>query len=122
MVNWLDDGSAFIVAPEALNKFYVKGFSGKLGVTWMTKEDRLHEIEDYCCFLQKVYDEVTSGIPEKVEITLLGFSQGCRWAAIKKPRISKQFFARAEFLLILIWEMKRIFTIRSPAQNIDRPS
>ncbi|MES2619454.1 MAG: phospholipase, partial [Bacteroidota bacterium] len=37
----------FIIAPEALNRFYLKATAGLVGATWMTKEDRLNEIKDY---------------------------------------------------------------------------
>ena len=42
------------VAPEALNRYYVKGSSGHVGASWMTKEERLDEINDYVNYLDKV--------------------------------------------------------------------
>src|SRR5688500_9204944 len=42
----IDDGTRLIVAPEALNRFYVEAVPGvhgpdsKVGATWMTREDR----------------------------------------------------------------------------------
>ena len=48
----LDDGTRLIVAPEALDRFYVDRttFTGagqaRVAATWMTKEDRLAEIAD----------------------------------------------------------------------------
>ena len=73
-----------IVAPEALNRFYWKGFGGRIGATWMTKEDRLNEIKDYINFLNMVYSEVMCNFSTKpTKISVLGFSQGaataCRW-------------------------------------------
>lgn len=87
----LDDGTRLIVAPEALNRFYVEqrpgphGPDSKVGATWMTREDRLHEIEDYVGYLDTLSDEIFRSIPrEKVALTVLGFSQGvatvARWA------------------------------------------
>ena len=67
----------FIVAPEALSRFYLKGTDGKVGATWMTKEDRLHEIRDYINYLNALHDEIFSSLPgERVRLVVLGFSQG----------------------------------------------
>ncbi len=87
----LDDGSRLIVAPEALNRFYVEqkpgphGPDSKVGATWMTREDRLREIEDYVGYLDTLSDEIFRTISRStVSLTVLGFSQGvatvARWA------------------------------------------
>ncbi|TSA27181.1 MAG: hypothetical protein D4R68_06065 [Ignavibacteriales bacterium] len=86
--------TALIIAPEALNKFYIKGFSGKVGSTWMTKEDRENEIKDYVNYLDSVYDDVIKfGLLSKTKITVLGFSQGttaaCRWISKGKSKIDR---------------------------------
>jgi predicted esterase len=51
----------------------------------MTREDRLHEIEDYLGYLELLHDEVQKTLPRPVPVTALGFSQGVatatRWAA-----------------------------------------
>src|SRR3546814_5982443 len=52
----LDDGTRLIVAPEALSRFYleVKGRThaeSPVGASWMTREDRLSEIDDYVAYL-----------------------------------------------------------------------
>ncbi len=53
-----------IVAPEALNKFYhVSGETGRrdgrrVGATWMTREDRDVEIDDYVTYLDNVAESV----------------------------------------------------------------
>lgn len=72
----LDDGSHLIVAPEGLSKYYLKGFSGRVGATWMTKEDRLNDIDNYLQYLKAVYGEVRKQLKEEVKVTLFGFSQG----------------------------------------------
>ena len=36
----------FIIAPEGFNKFYINGYSGRVGANWMTKEKRIDEIEN----------------------------------------------------------------------------
>lgn len=77
----LNDGNNFIVSPEALNKFYLKGFSGRIGATWMTKEERESEIKDYVNFLDSVYTTLLNNINlNSIKINLLGFSQGAHTA------------------------------------------
>lgn len=72
----LDNGQHLIIAPEGLSKYYLKGFTGRVGATWMTKEDRLNDITNYLTYLEAVYDEVRSQLAKDVKITLFGFSQG----------------------------------------------
>ena len=85
----LANGKTAIVAPEALSRFYTKGFFGKVGATWMTKEDRLAEIADYVNYLQQLIEEIKTLLSNNIRIHILGFSQGCatvcRWVTIKKP-------------------------------------
>jgi predicted esterase len=71
-----------ILAPEALSRSYVSGSYGKVGASWMTKEDRINEIKDYIAYLNElVKAHLRKVSPEK--IIVLGFSQGgataCRW-------------------------------------------
>ncbi|MGJ3235068.1 alpha/beta hydrolase [Marivirga sp.] len=72
-----------VIAPGGLSRFYLEGFSGRVGSTWMTKEERLLDIENYINYLNSVAPEVLNSAPKDVRITLLGFSQGsatvCRW-------------------------------------------
>lgn len=88
----LDDGNTVVVAPEALSLFYLnrwaaeKGEARKVGATWMTRENRLSEIDDYVGYLDTLYDHIFEKIVRSdVHFTALGFSQGAatvsRWAA-----------------------------------------
>lgn len=82
----LDDGSRYIVAPEALSRFYLGSPGERVGATWMTREDRLAEIADYVAYLDQIQERVFAVVPrEKVTVTVLGFSQGAitasRWLA-----------------------------------------
>ncbi len=82
-----------LVAPEALNRFYVDRESSgstaeaSVGATWMTREDRDAEIADYVDLLDAVHGETAAGA---ARLTVLGFSQGvataCRWIASGKVR------------------------------------
>lgn len=72
-----------IIAPGGLSKFYMEGFSGRVGATWMTKEERLIDIENYIQYLNQVAETVFNQLQNIPKVTLLGFSQGsatvCRW-------------------------------------------
>ena len=88
----LNNGKNLIVAPEALHRFYTTGFSGRVGASWMTKEERLDDINDYVNFIDAVYNEVIAQLKNKnVKINVLGFSQStatvCRWLAQKNKRV-----------------------------------
>ncbi|MDZ4714460.1 MAG: alpha/beta hydrolase [Cytophagales bacterium] len=79
----------FIIAPEGLSRFYLSELTdvgrrdNKVGATWMTRENRLMDIENYIRYLDSVFEQEL-GTMAKLPITLFGFSQGCatvcRWA------------------------------------------
>ncbi|WP_324677707.1 phospholipase [Hymenobacter sp. GOD-10R] len=77
------DPTLVIVAPEGLSKFYLNGTSGRIGATWMTREDRLTEIADYVSYLNQLATKILTLCPPEVAVTVLGFSQGAatvsRW-------------------------------------------
>ncbi len=78
------DATTCVIAPEGLSRFYLDGKWDRVGATWMTKEDRLHEIEDYLQYLDGLYQTTVGQLKHTPEIILLGFSQGTatawRWA------------------------------------------
>jgi predicted esterase len=84
----LDDGTRLIIVPEALSRFYLDESAGTVGASWMTREDRGTEIEDYVQWLDAALEAVTAGFPP-CPVHVLGFSQGCasacRW--IERGRI-----------------------------------
>ena len=81
----LNDGRHLIIAPEGLSRFYLKGFSGRVGATWMTREEREVDIHNYLQYLNALGNHILQQLPPSVNKTLLGFSQGAatasRWAA-----------------------------------------
>ena len=94
------DPSRVIVAPEALSRYYVSSEPGfhskeaKVGATWMTREDRENEINDYVGYLDALYDEILSPLRrEDVSVTVLGFSQGGatanRWVTRGHVRVNR---------------------------------
>ncbi len=87
--NHLNDNT-FVLAPEALSRFYWNEKTGQSGASWMTKNDREYEILDYCNYLQKLYEIFLPKIPTNCKIIVLGFSQGgataMRWLILNKPK------------------------------------
>ena len=82
-----------LVAPEALSRFYPGGAGhsrSAVGASWMTREDREHEVADYVRYLDAVCAEVLAAIAPPPRVHLLGFSQGvataARWAACGQIR------------------------------------
>ncbi len=78
----LEDG-LLIAAPEGLSRFYTDEAHTRVGATWMTREDREHEIRDQSTYLDALVAELlkhTGSVP----VHVLGFSQGvptaCRWS------------------------------------------
>ena len=88
----LDPHKHFVIAPEGLSRFYLPGHQ-RVGATWMTKEDRLHEIEDYLAYLNQIYEAWSQKIPRDATSTVLGFSQGVatavRWVYDQKIQFDK---------------------------------
>lgn len=91
----LASGSRLIVVPEALSRFYLDALeqgadSRRVGATWMTREDREHEITDYVEYLDAVHRAILDEVPPDVRVHVLGFSQGVatvvRWVALGAVR------------------------------------
>ena len=79
-----------VIVPEALNKFYWNGMNGRVVASWMTKDDRESEIEDYINYLNQVYEMIKEK-NKNVKIIAFGFSQGSstisRWISQKNYKI-----------------------------------
>lgn len=69
----LDPETNFIIAPQGLSKYYLDGVYGRVGASWMTKEDRLTEIENQYSYIDAVLDQFD--IRDK-KLIYFGFSQG----------------------------------------------
>ena len=69
-----------VVAPEGLHRYYREGYSGRVGASWMTKEDRLSDIADYVGFLDDLYNHLEVHVGD-AEWRVVGFSQGAATAA-----------------------------------------
>jgi predicted esterase len=86
----LENPETCVIAPEGLSRFYLEDVTkrsqsgnNKVGATWMTRENRLMDIENYLTYLNSIFRKE---IPNSFsgQITLFGFSQGgatvSRWA------------------------------------------
>jgi predicted esterase len=91
---------ALIVAPEALNRFYLLGVDKApardrpVGATWMTREDRASEIADYVEYLDALYDDVAAeAVADGAVVNVVGFSQGAatatRWVTHGRSTVNR---------------------------------
>lgn len=71
-----------VVAPEGLSRFYVDGPTSheQVGASWMTREERSHEIEDYVAYLDAVVRRLRS-VTDPPTVRVVGFSQGAATAS-----------------------------------------
>ncbi len=76
----LDNGTRIVYAPEGLSRYYLEGFTGRVGATWMTREDRENDIINYITYLDQLYESEAATWPENVRIHVIGFSQGAATA------------------------------------------
>lgn len=94
----LDPEKNFIIAPQGLSKYYLEGVYGRVGASWMTKEDRLIEIENQYSYIDAVLKQFDlSG----KELVYFGFSQGTatmgRYAAHAKIPFNKMIIWAGTF-------------------------
>lgn len=76
--------NTLIIAPEALNRFYIDSNYGRVGASWMTKDERQTDIDENISYLNGLIDKINKEIGHsRFKINVLGFSQGgataCRW-------------------------------------------
>lgn len=87
----------YVLAPEGLSRFYLSELTNagradnRVGATWMTRENRLMDIDNYTRYLDAVFAKELAGT--SLPVTLLGFSQGCatvcRWATHGRLRFDR---------------------------------
>lgn len=88
----------YVIAPEGLSRFYLeKGqltgrANDRVGASWMTRENRLADIENYLTYLNTLFDS-TAGRHNQIPMTVLGFSQGAatasRWVTDGKIKFDR---------------------------------
>lgn len=95
----ITERNCVVVAPEGLSRFYLEdvqhrasGLPSRVGASWMTREERLTDIQNYLIYLTAVYHAV---IPSDFagKVSVLGFSQGAataaRWAISNQIRFER---------------------------------
>ena len=80
----LNDGETLIIAPEALNRFYITEDFSRVGASWMTKLERENDIIENNQYIESLFQKVAKDIGHSnFQLNVLGFSQGsataCRW-------------------------------------------
>ncbi|HEU5292575.1 MAG TPA: alpha/beta hydrolase [Cyclobacteriaceae bacterium] len=82
----LESHGVCVIAPEGLSRFYLEDVNtrnqtgnNRVGATWMTRENRLMDIENYLSFLDTVYQAEIGN--RSLPVTILGFSQGAATAS-----------------------------------------
>jgi predicted esterase len=95
----LEHPSRLFVAPEGLSRFYLGRVGDRpaaerpVGASWMTREDRLAEIDDYVRYLDAVYGDVLRMVQGRPRLCVCAFSQGtataCRWLARSAQRAER---------------------------------
>ncbi len=98
----LDPKDNFVICPEGFHRFYLKGVSGRVGASWMTKEERLTDIDDYVRYLDHLYQVVVEPIRNSdTQVILFGFSQGVatgsRWIALGSSSFNRAIFWAGSF-------------------------
>lgn len=95
----LEEHHICIIAPEGLSRFYLEDVTSRMqsgnnrvGATWMTKENRIMDIENYVEYLNILYHREV-GSTNTIPVTILGFSQGCatasRWVTDGKIKFQR---------------------------------
>jgi predicted esterase len=91
-----------VVAPEGLSRFYLEmprpdgGHLARTGASWLTRDDREHELADALAMLQAVvareHATIVSARGARPQLGVLGFSQGValsqRWAVAMRQNPS----------------------------------
>ena len=85
-----------VIAPEGLHNYYLEGFNGRVGASWMTSENRLMAIENYLGYLNSLFQQINSQVSPKTKYSILGFSQG---AATASRWIEQSNFDFKQFIL-----------------------
>ena len=80
----LNDGETLIIAPEALNRFYITEDFSRVGASWMTKLERENDIIENNQYIESLFQKIAKDIGHSnFQLNVLGFSQGsataCRW-------------------------------------------
>ncbi len=89
----LDDGSTLIIAPEALNRFYINENFSRVGASWITKLEKENDIIENNNYIESLYQNIVDEVGHSdFSLNVLGFSQGsstaCRWIFSSNVKIN----------------------------------
>jgi predicted esterase len=83
----LESEDIFVVAPEGLSRFYLEDLTSRVqtgnnrvGASWMTKENRQMDVDNYIRYLDTVFHKIVDA-EKNIPVTVLGFSQGAATAS-----------------------------------------
>ena len=103
----------FVIAPEGLSRYYLADTSGRVGASWMTKENRLTDIQNQITYINEIYKSIVPVIEKGAKLIILGFSQGTatamRW--IVNQNISP--------FKLLLWAGTIPADLKAENENID---
>lgn len=100
----------FIIAPEGLNKFYSRGFSGSPVASWMTSLERENEIIDYNNYLNQLVERLNLKSYTNAKLMILGFSQGVS----TQTRFLNQTPIKFDFSVMIAGEIGKEFQEHLP--------
>ena len=92
----LNSEENYFIVPQGLHKYYLEGFYGRVGASWMTKEDRLNDIANQYAYIDAVLANEQIDF-EQVELIYFGFSQGV--ATMTRYAVN----AKIPFNQMIIW-------------------
>lgn len=94
--NGMESEQRCIAAPEGLSRFYLDAEHSRVGATWMTREERLLEVEDHVAYLDALVARMKEQAPHGLRVNALGFSQGVatvsRWALKGNTPLQRMVF------------------------------
>lgn len=130
---------AYIVAPEGMHRFYNQGTEGRVGASWMTKENREDDINDNIHWLNDLHAHLTTNRNYK-RITIIGFSQGgatavrwltkgvifsanlILWGSIFPPDVpfDKQITNKIKYFKFVVGDKDPYFTNQNDNQKLKK--
>src|SRR5688572_1697089 len=91
-----DDGRRYVVSPDGLSRFYLSESptERRAGASWMSREDRLSEIDDYVRYLDAGYPALCVLVDRcPVAVLALGSSHWAAtvggWVAMGQARVAR---------------------------------
>lgn len=126
------ESSRCIVAPEGLSRFYLDAEHSRVGATWMTREERLLEIQDHIAYLDALVMSIKRKGPVEMRVNALGFSQGVatvsRWALQGSTQLDRLILwaggipPELDQLALKAWEKLHVDLVLGDQDEYAKPS